>query len=127
MKDLHARRPVDSTAELVIRDGEHWEPRITDAQHDSPNPIHTAWRPPGAKDVTGLRVGRLTVVGYWGRNSNGGKGTGARHRWVVRCDCGMYSVRRVTSLQKSLTAGRSDCCQRCKALDAIWSGDRSKE
>lgn len=118
MKDLHSRKPVDTVASRVIQDGEHWEPRIGNLGHDSEFPIPTAHKPRGAKDMRGVRVGRLTVIGYWGRKASG-KGTAARHRWVVRCDCGAYSVRRVASLQKSVATGRLDCCQKCRVLENL--------
>lgn len=124
MKDMGARIPVDRTSALVVSEGTHWTPEIPQScVHDSEFPIPTSHRDPKTPDLSGLRVGRLTVLGYWGRHNDQSRsrrtGTAAKHRWVVRCDCGMYSVRRATSLTKTRARHDDDCCDRCKHLDRI--------
>lgn len=54
--------------------------------------------PPGGKDMTGIRVGRLTVLGIADGRSKGGE-----LRWRVRCDCGAENVVRGSHLRKGAT------------------------
>lgn len=120
MKDIGTRTPINKTSAMVVSEGEHWNPEVPKScAHDSEFPIPFSYLPHGAKNLSGLRSGRLTVIGYYGRNKTGYSGTAARHRWVVRCDCGMYSVRRATSLLKHRSRHDDDCCDRCKHLDRI--------
>lgn len=97
MKDIHARRAVDRTAARVTSSGEHYEPVVGKGNaHDSDLPIATAPVPANVKDLTGTKLGRLTVIGYHSvtRYNGARKNKHVRRKWVVRCDCGRYSIRR---------------------------------
>jgi len=118
--------PQGRTAGAVTSRGTHWEPKdIEDKgltwsapplmQRFDPGPFNKP-------DLTGLRVGRFTVVGYL-HSSVSPK---SRARWVVRCACGDYASRRTRALRKWMTAapaeneGRTgDRCHRCAALQQI--------
>lgn len=68
-------------------------------------------RPDHAHDLTGQRSGSLAYV-YWYCQARG-----AKHVWVVRCDCGRYELRNETASQGSEMHSRwrdEDCCERCK-------------
>lgn len=57
-------------------------------------------------DISGLRYGRLLVIGYHSPGENGGS------RWLCRCDCGVE----VTALGSSLRRGSIRSCG-CLALE----------
>lgn len=121
LRDQHARVPVDRTAARVIGKGVSFDSNVGIGQcmHDSDLPIPTAPTPEKLRnmgaDLTGSRFGRLTVIGYHSRKA---KPNGAhKHRWVVRCACGRYSVRRGDSLRRAKNP--NECCERCDQLRII--------
>lgn len=59
-------------------------------------------------DLTGRRVGRLTVVGPSSKRPA---------RWVVRCDCGVFSIRKARAIRNP--ENTSDCCGTCGYLAAL--------
>ena len=61
---------------------------------------------PPLRDLTGQRFGRLTVVGYAGKQR--------AHKWRCRCDCGKETLVR----QDFLTKGRTQSCG-CAGVDAM--------
>lgn len=96
--------PSDKVAGRVASRGEHfeWSPPSTTVHSSDPIP-HRA--PTAAElimpefvDLTGLKSGRLTVLGIAiDATANG-------TRWVVRCVCGSYELRR-TKYLKACAAG----------------------
>lgn len=117
MKDIHARKPIDRNAARVTSVGEHYEPRVPKANlYDSDLPITIAPRHPRADNLEGRRVGRLTVIGYHGCRLNS-KGEVIHHRWVVRCDCGRWSVRKARVIKNPKS--KEDCCDRCLHLRSV--------
>lgn len=107
--DKTHRNAVDATSRLMFSSGvkykhgkklrlEHWEvipPVITKLKKGIPNLI-------------GFRFGYLKVIGL-SRHING--------RWVVRCDCGAYEVRKAKAIRNKENFG--DRCHVCrqKAFD----------
>jgi len=111
MKDIHARTAINKTAALVVGAGTHYEPNKKVQTNDSDLPIATR---PFTKaelgqscfiDLTGARVGRFTVIGA-ARDFKG--------RWVVRCDCGTYSTRKVKAIKNAENI--QDRCEHCRYL-----------
>ena len=94
--------PVNSTAARVLARGESFEYRTQDWSSDSSLPLLVMPPPvdaqPNLPNLTGLRVGRLKVIGF-SANRNA--------RWVCRCDCGMYTLRKTSALRRG-TAAPSD-------------------
>ena len=72
-------------------------------------------RDPSFRNLIGVRKGRLTVVAYAGASTK--KSGGAR--WVVRCVCGCYEVRRSKTLGPD---SQNDRCNRCNDLQRIQLG-----
>lgn len=72
--------------------------------HYTHRPIRTKPVPDNIEDLTGHKRGALTVVGYYGDHRDG------HHRWVVRCDCGCFTVRRARTLKR---ANMDDYCWGC--------------
>lgn len=65
------------------------------------------------KQQTGKKYGLWTVIGYaeWQGNE------GSSAKWVVRCSCGRYEIRRMRSLRRA--ADTQDCCWECKTLRSL--------
>lgn len=114
-------RPVDLTAGRVASAGAHWDPKIV----LPPGYMHWDAPPPmkpfvdnrnNESDLTGKQIGRFKVLGLL----DGKKGEA---RWVVRCVCGDYEVRRSIALKVALNVGEfasgSDCCIVCQHHDKI--------
>ena len=112
--DILTRRPVNRTAALVVSAGVQYAPNTKGNGHDSENPIPT--RPVSRYelsaesfvDLTGWRIGRLTVVGI--ADLVGGKSM----KWVVRCDCGRYSTRKAKAIKNEQNT--QDRCDHCRHL-----------
>ena len=112
--------PANATAARVVGRGVHWSPGKSvvgahEAWQDMPLPMLSP--PRDAPALVGLRVGRLTVLGYGGAGSDGA-------RWVVRCACGTYGHRRAKSLRAPGAAERAMCPQ-CDYLEEIKRGNFS--
>lgn len=121
---LVSHRPVDRVAYRVIKKAkpeDKWEPTYKIDRNKAfsrerlelvPLPHEMAVRQV-AKQVTGQRRGRMTVLGYAGK-------TEAKHckaRWVVRCDCGNYEHR--TQILRWIGTDADDACVECRAR--LWS------
>lgn len=95
-------QPVDRVAARVIKRGDDHHYVHSLGCPDTPLPIPTkaAPRDPRHVDLTGLRVGRLTVVGVSAVRNK---------RWVCRCACGMYTHRTSAALKKGIAAPCTQC------------------
>lgn len=81
---------------------------------------------PNFQNLIGVRKGWLTVVAYAGssrpnQRALGTKGAGGA-RWIVRCVCGRYELRRTRALGPK---SNSDRCGPCDKLR--WMQERAKE
>jgi len=96
--------PVDRTASIVTSKGFNFQSnkKILNADQSMPIEIQSIPRHV-VEDLTGVKRGRLTVVGY-SRNNKG--------RWVVRCDCGIYTLRRHKSIKNE--QNDVDRCEACR-------------
>jgi hypothetical protein len=110
---------ANKTAAVVTGKGVHWEPakqllKPTDAWQETPLPTFPL--PTGMVGLipVGLKVGRLTVIGYGGAGRD-------RARWVVRCACGMYGHQRTRSLRAEHHRARA-MCLRCNYLEEVKAG-----
>lgn len=111
--------PVDRVAASVLRGGASWEPKRRPAdceRHWTDYPTHLVVpKPrPGHRstfvDLTGRRVGRLTVVAFLGKPNPKDKA-----RWLVKCDCGDYEGRTA----KAINERSDDMCVNCRYLEAV--------
>lgn len=100
--------PVDRTARMVTQRGEHWEAGLNKQALHSEVPIECRRfnKHDALPDLTGRRVGRLTVQGLMYRSE--------ASIWVVRCDCGMYEVRKRKALLNM--GNQHDACGKCRCL-----------
>lgn len=76
---------------------------------------------PDDKNLTGLNVDRLTVMGF---SVLKGSGTGAKGRWVVRCACGRYEIRSSRALKRRRTRGKVESCHECDRTIETREGRR---
>ncbi len=103
--------PVNKTTAVVAESkGTKWEPKSDRCHVRHVGPQECKPAPKNTEDLTGMKVGRLTVLGYLRRN----------HRlrtsmWLVRCVCGAYEERR----SKGLRRGTSTSCSSCDYLEKI--------
>ena len=72
-------------------------------------------------DLTGIRFGRLIVIGYLGR-PNKKKRNG---RWLVKCDCGFYTIKSTSCLKKN-KGDDSIMCIYCKDNEFIKRGAKGR-
>ena len=65
--------------------------------------------PNHVNDLTGIKKGRLTVIGL---SASFSKDNGRGYRWVVRCSCGRYEIRTARTIMKG---NQLDMCNVCKS------------
>jgi hypothetical protein len=87
----------------VVGRGERYrnEPSVVNVCTESPPKLKPL--PPNATNLAGLRFGRFRVVGMQ---------AGVSGRWVVRCDCGNYEIRRAKAILNPDNWG--DRCTYCR-------------
>ena len=124
LEKVMVSKPINKTASLVVGKGERYDYKTTHSIYES------EFMPPciaNLKDLSkkkmnmqrvesfiklmGVKKGRLTVVGLI-KPAKSNKINGCR--FVVRCDCGMYTIRRSKSLNNKKNV--DDCCGRCQRL-----------
>lgn len=128
MKDAHARKPINKTAALVVSRGYHFLSNKVNGCVCSEFPPATMPKPRDVPSLAGRRIGRLTVISYCGRTrkvTSGGHGKTTFY-WSVRCDCGMYSVRRHRAILRPSNA-EVDACERCRHLRYLQKNERYRD
>lgn len=117
--------PIDKTAALVVSNGTHFDAKIKPHKHDEREALphlRLKWATQDSFNITGLKVGWLTVVGLSEEKNN---------RWVCRCVCGKYVFRSAKSLRRAKSV--DDKCLHCAKLDYLRErsshvfGDRRNE
>jgi len=105
---LATAAPINADA-AKARDGGgvHYEPTKRPGGDHWTAPPPTRRVPWNCADLTGTKIGRLTVVGLLDSRSHD-KGA----RWLVRCSCGDYEARRSKALKNPNNAG--DRCDLCR-------------
>lgn len=114
--------PVDKLAAMVTRPGIDFIPNKKIVTQESPFPIKT-WPVVLEPDYRGYQFGRFTVIGVLFEEGNLIK-IGVTRKWVVKCVCGTYAVRR----QKSLINPKNhkDRCERCRHLAFLKREDKRR-
>lgn len=69
------------------------------------------------RNLTGQQLGSLTVEGILYGQPKYTSGSAGGARWVVRCRCGMYEIKKY----KTLIKGNRQCCTSCHRQDQIKS------
>jgi hypothetical protein len=102
-----ARIHVDRVAKRVVMPGIHYDlpsKTIPPTLVHSETPIPTVSFS-GHNDLTGTKCGRMTVIGNNGKT-----------RWVCRCACGRYELRKAKSV---LNPNNYDMCHACRRLVTV--------
>lgn len=114
--------PINRTAVRVTTSkGVHWEPEkdLGTRRWLAPPPMVAITKGVGV-DLTGLRRGRLVVVGLVD-NAAIGRSSRARGGWVVRCTCGAYELR-ILSVLRDPSNRAADMCSHCDYLEEVKAG-----
>lgn len=110
--------PINQTAGRVIGKGIQYEPEIKghSGTRDFPYKIRPLIQIPRAVrnqkgwiDLTGRKRGSLTVIGLLAAE--------VYDRWVVRCCCGCYELKKAKSLKIPITTA---CQTRCESCMDLW-------
>lgn len=114
MEEIARRRPVDATAARVTQPGPRGLEIGKRGELCSPTPFPMRPVPTQTPDLTGRRCGQLTVVGL--AVQQGGSGTsGVRSRWVCRCVCGYYAMRKARAITNPDNQVH-ERCERCRQV-----------
>lgn len=119
-----ASAPLNKDA-AVARDGKgtHWTPEMKlsrgKVRHFAPIPTKPLKMMYMATNLTGLRVGKLTVVGLADFPERNKKRPAA---WVVRCVCGYYETRTAKALRNPAFVATNHECDECRYLTELKAG-----
>lgn len=116
-------RPIDSNAARVLSRGEHWSPsnKMGAMQFEVPPGMADLSRGRNEtqpEDMTGRKIGRMVVIGYFGK----GKKRGGAQRWVCRCPCGVYAIRTAGAIKKAKNPDEK--CGNCQEIERLRNSDR---
>lgn len=104
-----SRKPVDANAARELRNAPRRQTTAVCPPLCKVPVEEILRRNPGKSfsDMTGLRVGRLEVVGLFQWRGNRGS------EWIVRCDCGMFERMNHNVLKFMHTKQRVLSCHAC--------------
>ena len=117
--DILHTAPINRLAKSVVRDGIAPVRRQIRVHN---NPLYEICPPvdkftgPAIYDLTGKKFGRLTVIGFKLGPTPNQKGG-----WVVRCDCGLFQIRRSKCLRTPSGDG-SWMCDQCDYVHELGRG-----
>lgn len=104
--NIKNRLPVNKTAAIVVGKGVDYDapinPKANKVFQDKPPKIRAFT---GCDDLSGVKFGRFTVVGL---------SLDFNSRWVVRCACGNFEMRKAKSIKNK--SNSIDCCLECRHL-----------
>ena len=116
-------KPINKLAAIVTQSkGEIWERKARPKGIESSYPFQIRPLPRIIQSLIGVKSGRITIIGYFCSqrdNIDGSKkNNSADSRWVGRCDCSMYVIRRGKSFRKGLKHNKIiDMCSTCEAIE----------
>lgn len=108
-EDQVLRHAVDRSAARVVSKGFQYvsRKRVQWIDREAPWPVRANPRLPNESpfvDLTGVKFGRFTVLG---------RHTASKH-WVVRCSCGVHSLRKGKAVKNP--SNSVDRCDECRHL-----------
>ena len=113
---LFASRPVNKQTALANSGGYTYKPNMQKGVKTTQTcPPILPLSPKIKEDLTGKKCGRITVVGYGGRDKRQNVA-----KWVIRCVCGNYEFRRSQKINLNLSYDR---CQECWAIARLRRSD----
>lgn len=112
MDKIATALPVNSTAAMVVRVGVHFEPKMKPHTVVTTDIMPRVWTGSHKNyDLTGTKFGRFVVMGLSVETAK---------RWVVRCQCGNYELRKSKAILNP--ANIDDRCHVCRATHYITEG-----
>jgi len=106
---------VNKEASLVTSKGESYIPDKNILVVESKNWIPTRCVSVG-EDLSGITFGRMKVIGL---------ARDIKKRWVVRCSCGMYTIRTAKAIKNP--ANSKDRCEECRHLAYLKRAQHYRE
>lgn len=105
MKEIDPYLPINKTAKNVVsKSHEHGPDYFRNSYISSMSPLPIIEYNGNIKnDLTGLKKGKLTVIGKYPKGKSNGSKKLRKTRWVVKCICGRYEVKTSKSLKKEST------------------------
>lgn len=110
--------PANKQAAMSLAKGEHFDEKLYVDVFDAPPQMRPIPKT-SPIDLTGVRVGRLVVVGLLAERARSTQVKNQRTaRWVMRCDCGKYTIRKTRAIRapKSEEGLRCRCCGRLGSI-----------
>ena len=111
MNATHAT-PINKQAAISIQSGVEYVCPRKKMSKESPVPFRIKTTPDRAQELTGVRFGRLTVLGF---------AMFFKGMWCVRCDCGTYALRKSRAVTNP--KNKNDRCEECRHLAQIQNSD----
>lgn len=108
INDIHARAPINKQTAIVVSEGYSFESKKIIQAADSHLPIPTIKLSNGMKDLTGIKFGKFVVIGFAKKDPD---------RWVVKCFCGVYTIRKARAITNPNNT--VDQCAMCQQLEYI--------
>lgn len=113
LRRVETSTPINMQAVRSFLPGEHWNPKIKHAfgYFESDTPLITTRPPKDVPQLTGVKFGKFTVIGWLGKL---GEGKNAIPQWLVRCVCGWYESRTTRAIRNPVNS--IDACRLCRKL-----------
>jgi hypothetical protein len=121
-------KPIDWIAKKATLPGVHFIPdkKVTVPVWEIA-PSIVKFTGPKKDDISGLRRGRLTTIGYLGHWPLRSKKK--KHKlkglWLTRCDCGLYEPRTARAMKN--VKNWQERCQKCRAIYYIKRNQKFRE
>ena len=115
--DVVVSDPVNSVASRVVSKGFQYSVVLNDhsTRCDSDTPI--ALSNCDRQELSGMRFGRLTVIGRAKHRRHASGGTKGKARWVCKCSCGAYVSRCAKAIKNPKNT--LDACDACSKM--MWA------
>jgi len=110
-----ALTPVNKNAAMVFSGGENynWQNKFQCVEWDICPQIKSI--PKGVENLKYSRCDRVTIIGYYGNSGKQRAGT----RWVGRCDCGRFVLRRAAAWKKAIINKTINRCSYCEKIEKL--------
>jgi len=107
--------PINKKSAMAISGGYAYESELDISRRVYDAPLNTQRVPIGVKDLTGTKVGRVTIVGHLGESE-----LSSGRKWLGRCVCGKYIIRTGYSWRAKLNKNGEDRgCIHCMEMDYL--------
>ncbi len=108
--------PINSTAGKVTSKGDHWEFKTeqNNLEWDICPPLLSLKDYPNTVNIIGRVSDRITIIGLYEKVK---RGDAAGNKWIGRCCCGKFVVKRSKHFNQGVKKGHRNCCLQCDRVD----------